>query len=101
GMVCTATFRSVNSWGGGYQGEVTVTNTGTLPLNGWMAHISLPSGQSIGSLWNGTYTQSGSDITVTNAGWNGALGVGQSTTFGFTVNTTGAATGLDPHCMTT
>ncbi|QKW35941.1 lytic polysaccharide monooxygenase [Actinomadura sp. NAK00032] len=100
GMVCTAEYRSTNSWGGGYQGEVKVTNTGTLPLNGWMAHFTFANGETVGSLWNGTYTQSGPDVTVKNAGWNGSLAVGASTTFGFTANAPGSATDLEPHCMT-
>ena len=100
GKVCTAEYRSINSWGGGYQGEVKVTNTGTLPLNGWMAHLTFANGETVGSLWNGTYTQSGPDVTVKNASWNGSLAVGASTTFGLTANAPGSATDLEPHCMT-
>lgn len=100
GMVCSAEYRSVNSWGGGYQGEVKVTNTGTLPLSGWMAHFTFANGETVGSLWNGTYTQSGPDVTVKNAGWNGSLAVGASTTFGFTANAPSSATDVEPHCMT-
>ncbi|MFG1855165.1 lytic polysaccharide monooxygenase [Actinomadura geliboluensis] len=100
GMVCSAEYRSVNSWGGGYQGEVKVTNTGTLPLSGWMAHFTFANGETVGSLWNGTYTQSGPDVTVKNASWNGSLAVGASTTFGFTANAPSSATDVEPHCMT-
>lgn len=100
GMVCTATFRSINSWGGGYQGEVTVTNTGTLPIDGWTAHLTFTGGETIGSLWNGSFTQSGADVAVTNANWNGALAPGASTTFGFTATAPEAASDLEPHCMT-
>ncbi len=100
GMVCSAEYRSVNSWGGGYQGEVKVTNTGTLPLSGWMAHFTFANGETVGSLWNGTFTQSGPDVTVKNASWNGSLAVGASTTFGFTANAPSSATDVGPHCMT-
>ncbi|NEA28369.1 lytic polysaccharide monooxygenase auxiliary activity family 9 protein [Actinomadura bangladeshensis] len=100
GMVCTAEYHSVNSWGGGYQGEVKVTNTGTLPLSGWMAHFTFANGETVGSLWNGTYTQSGPDVTVKNAAWNGSLAVGASATFGFTANAPSSPTTLEPHCMT-
>ena len=47
-------------------------------------------GQSIGQLWNGTLTMSGSTATVRNLSWNASLGAGASTTFGFTAN--GSAT---------
>ncbi|MEU8345513.1 lytic polysaccharide monooxygenase auxiliary activity family 9 protein [Actinomadura meyerae] len=100
GMVCSAEYTSTNSWGGGYQGEIKVTNTGTLPLNGWMAHFTFANGETVGSLWNGTYTQSGPDVTVKNESWNGSLAVGASTTFGFTANAPGSSTDLEPHCMT-
>ncbi|MFG2020010.1 lytic polysaccharide monooxygenase auxiliary activity family 9 protein [Actinomadura geliboluensis] len=100
GMVCSAEYRSVNSWGGGFQGEVKVTNTGTLPLSGWMAHFTFANGETVGSLWNGTFTQSGPDVTVKNASWNGSLAVGASTTFGFTANAPSSATDVEPHCMT-
>ncbi|WP_173074762.1 cellulose binding domain-containing protein [Phytohabitans rumicis] len=34
-------------------------------------------------VWNGTLTTSGSAATVKNVAWNGTLGAGASTTFGF------------------
>ncbi|MGI5202024.1 lytic polysaccharide monooxygenase [Spirillospora sp. CA-108201] len=100
GKVCKAGYRSVGAWSGGYQGEVTVTNTGTLPLNGWMAHFTFANGEAVDSLWNGGFTQSGPDVTVRNANYNGALAVGASTTFGFTVKAPGSPTAIEPHCMT-
>ncbi|NDU76888.1 chitin-binding protein [Actinomadura sp. DSM 109109] len=100
GKVCTAGYRSTGGWNGGYQGEITVTNTGTLPLTGWMAHFTFANGETVDSLWNGSHEQSGPDVTVTNAPYNGALAVGASTTFGFTVKAPGSATALEPHCMT-
>ena len=39
--------------------------------------------------WSGTFAVSGSTLTVSNAAWNGALGSGASTTYGW--NGTGAA----------
>ena len=34
-------------------------------------------------VWNGTLTTSGSAATVKDVAWNGTLGAGASTTFGF------------------
>ncbi len=31
----TATFTTVNSWGNGYQGQVTVTNDSSSPITSW------------------------------------------------------------------
>lgn len=76
---CTATFRALSSWPGGYQGEVTV-KAGASALTGWKVTAS---GLSVGSLWNGVATTSGSTTTVTNAPYNGAVAAGGTTSFGF------------------
>lgn len=72
----------MNSWPGGYQGEVTVTAGGSA-VNGWTVRWTLGSGQTISQLWNGTLSTSGSAVTVKNASFNGSLPAGGSTTFGF------------------
>ena len=58
-------------------------NSGDSPLAGWTVAWAFADGQTVGQLWNGTATTSGSSVTVGNVGWNGALGVGASTAFGF------------------
>ena len=83
---CSATYKVTSSWGGGFQGEVTVRNNGTATLNGWTATWTNPSGVTITQLWNGTMTTSGSTVTVRNLSWNGTLGSGATTTFGFLAN---------------
>lgn len=44
--------------------------------------------QKITNLWNGTYTQSGETVSVSNASYNGTLAPGATTTVGFTVSYT-------------
>ncbi|MBA9001603.1 lytic polysaccharide monooxygenase auxiliary activity family 9 protein [Thermomonospora cellulosilytica] len=97
GTVCTATFRPTSTWSGGFQGEVTVKNSGTNSTSGWTVHMSLPGGTTVNSLWSGAHTQTGTDLTVKNAAWNGSLAPGASTTFGFVANGTPPTT--EPHCM--
>jgi mannan endo-1,4-beta-mannosidase len=43
-------------------------------------------GQTVSQFWNTTLTQSGSGVTATNVSYNGALGAGASTQFGFLGN---------------
>ena len=62
---------------------MTVTN-GSAARNSWTVGWTFPSGQTITQLWNGSYTQSGSSVTVRNASFNGALRAGARTSFGFT-----------------
>ncbi|SFK40874.1 chitin-binding protein [Streptosporangium canum] len=84
GSGCTATYRTVNSWSGGFQAEVTVANRGSSNLNGWTVNWTLGSGSTVNSLWNATYTTSGSAVTAKNADWNRTIAPNGSTTFGFT-----------------
>lgn len=77
----TATYRTVNSWPGGFQGEVTVT-AGSAATS-WNVSWQL-SGESVDQVWNGTATVQGDRVVVRNADWNGTLPAGGTTTFGFT-----------------
>ncbi|GAA2700342.1 cellulose binding domain-containing protein [Actinoplanes palleronii] len=86
---CTAAYKVTGSWSGGFQGEVTVTNTGTTATTGWTVKWAWTGGQTVTQSWGGTAVQSGTAVTVTNASYNGALASGASTTFGFLGGTTG------------
>ncbi|MEN3534101.1 cellulose binding domain-containing protein [Microbispora sp. ZYX-F-249] len=79
---CTASYRTVNSWSGGFQGEVTVT-AGTSAINGWTVGWTLSGGQTINQVWNGTLSVNGSAVRVTNASYNGSIPASGSSTFGF------------------
>ncbi|TXK36208.1 endoglucanase [Nonomuraea sp. C10] len=81
---CTAAFKVVNSWSGGYQGEVTVKNAGTSRITGWA--VSWTGSGAITQIWGGRHTTSGSSVTVRNETWNGSLAPGGTTTFGFLAN---------------
>jgi poly(3-hydroxybutyrate) depolymerase len=84
---CAASYRTTNSWPGGFQGEVTVTAGGSA-ISGWTVRWTLSSGQTITQAWNGTLTTSGSSVSVSNASYNGSLSASATTTFGFLANGT-------------
>jgi cellulose 1,4-beta-cellobiosidase len=88
---CSATYSTVSSWSGGLQGQVVVRNTGSSALNGWRIGWTLPGGEAITNLWNGTLTQSGQAVTVTNASYNAAVPAGGTVTVGFTATTTNSS----------
>ena len=90
---CSATYTSTGSWGGGFQGEVSV-RAGTSALNGWTVSWTFPNGQAVNQAWSGRYTGSGSTATVKNETWNGAVAANGQTTFGFT------GTGAAPTALT-
>ncbi|MEU3166530.1 cellulose binding domain-containing protein [Streptosporangium sp. NPDC006930] len=79
---CTAVYRTANQWSGGFQGEVTVKNTGLVAINGWTANWTF-TGRQINQAWNATVTQPGVAVSARNAAWNGSLAPGATTVFGF------------------
>lgn len=82
---CTAGYRTVQSWSGGFQGEVSIrNNSSTTALSGWTVGMTLAAGQSISSLWNGVNTGTSGSVTVRNAPWSGTTAPNGTTTFGFT-----------------
>jgi poly(3-hydroxybutyrate) depolymerase len=84
---CQASYRTVDSWQGGFQGEVSVTAGGSA-INGWTVRWTPAGDHSITQVWNGTLTTSGSTVTVRNASYNGSVPASGSTTFGFLANGT-------------
>ena len=87
---CSASYRIVNAWGGGFQGEVSVTNTSPGSIGGWRVTLSMTGGASVTQIWGGLTTQTASPYTVANETYNGALGANASTTFGFIASVTGS-----------
>jgi Glycosyl hydrolase family 12/Cellulose binding domain len=81
---CSAAYSLVNTWPGGFQGQVAITNTGAATLHSWTIGWTFPGDQLINDLWNGSYAQSGRAVTVTNASYNGTVAAGGTVTVGFT-----------------
>ena len=79
---CTVTY-ATNVWNTGFTANVTVANTGTSAINGWNIGFTLPSGQSITGSWNAAVTGTSGAISARNAGHNGSIPAGGSTSFGF------------------
>lgn len=83
GIACTATYRVTSQWGGAFQGEATVKNTSTTASSAWTVTFSYADGQQVTQSWNTALTQSGAVVTARNVSYNGNLGAGASTSFGF------------------
>jgi len=71
-------YTVTNQWPGGFGTNITITNTGTTAINGWTLQFSFANGQTITQIWNGSYTQNGSNVTITNASFNGSIAPGAS-----------------------
>jgi expansin (peptidoglycan-binding protein) len=89
---CRVTY-AVNDWGSGFTGTVTIANTGTTTVNGWTLRFAFPGNQRVGQGWSATWSQSGANVTATNASFNANLAPGQSTQIGFN----GTYTGSNPR----
>jgi cellulose 1,4-beta-cellobiosidase len=72
---------SVNQWSTGFTASITITNNGPA-ITSWTLGYSYTGNQTLASGWSGNWTQSGQNVTVTNASWNGALATGGSTSIG-------------------
>ncbi|WP_238008502.1 cellulose binding domain-containing protein [Dactylosporangium sp. AC04546] len=93
GGACSASYRTVNSWSGGFQAEVTV-QAGSSAIGGWTVRWMLAGGQTVSQVWNGRLVTSGTAATVTNESYNGALAAAASTTFGFLATGTASTPAL-------
>jgi chitodextrinase len=98
GAGCTATYSVTNQWSTGFTGNVTVTNTGTSPTKSWQVGWTWPGNQQVTQMWNATGAQSGQSETASSLSYNGALGAGQSTSFGFQASYSGGNGNPTPTC---
>ncbi|MEV7094951.1 serine/threonine-protein kinase [Amycolatopsis sp. NPDC051045] len=91
---CAARYQVVKSWNGGFQGLVTVRNSGRADVTAWTVSWPTPAGTSIDDLWNGRLVRTGATSAIANAEWNAVLKPGESTTFGFVALARGGNRGL-------
>ncbi|HWU08632.1 MAG TPA: PQQ-dependent sugar dehydrogenase [Streptomyces sp.] len=83
--------RKVTAWGTGATVDLTVTNTGSTPVNGWTLEFTLPPGQTVVSDWNTDLTQLSNTVEAYNASHNATIAPGASITLGYLVDHTGNA----------
>ena len=84
GGSCHIGYTITNQWTPGFQVALSINNTSTTAINGWTLTWSYANGQTISQLWNGSETQSGPTVTVTNLNYDANIPAGGSlTTVGF------------------
>src|SRR5258707_5144389 len=92
GASCQVSYTIPSQWSGGFGASIVITNQGTTTLNSWSLAFSFANGQMITQVWNGSYTQSGSAVTVTNLSYNGTLAPGATVNPGFNASWSGTNT---------
>ncbi|MFI0899004.1 cellulose binding domain-containing protein [Streptomyces sp. NPDC020983] len=83
GAACHVTYTRSSEWPGGFTADVSLGNTGSVPVNGWSLTFSFPGDQKVTSGWNATVTQSGRSVTAANVAYNAAISPGGTVSFGF------------------
>jgi endoglucanase len=78
---CSVAYSLQSSWSNGFVVSITVTNLGS-PITSWSLGYSYSGNQQLSNGWNGTWSQSGQKITVTNASYNGSVGTNGTVNFG-------------------
>jgi cellulase/cellobiase CelA1 len=77
-----------NKWTNGYCARVDLTNNRTVAITGWTVALEVGAA-TVQNSWSGTFTKSGTKLTVTPAAYNKNLAVGAATNFGFCMNFSG------------
>jgi mannan endo-1,4-beta-mannosidase len=84
GAGCSVGYRIVNEWSGGFQGEITIRNTGTTTISGWTLAFAFSNGQTVTNMWGGAPTQDGGTVSVAPASYTSTIPADGSVTVGFT-----------------
>lgn len=83
-LSCAVSYGPVNSWPGGFQAQVTLTDTGPSPISSWALTWTFPGDQQIVTIWNATATQSGEKVAVAGESYDATIAAAGSVTIGFT-----------------
>jgi len=80
---------------GSFGAVVTINNTGTTAWTSWTLTWTFANGQTFQSLWGGTETQSGANVTITSLSYDGSIAAGGSTSqLGFNANWNGVTNAI-------
>lgn len=66
---CLADY-ATQRWPNGYMVWMSVTNTGSDPVDNWWVEFDLPSGAQIDEGWNGTFTLKNNRVRVDAPSWH-------------------------------
>ncbi len=75
---CQVQYTVHHQWKTRFTLVISITNGGP-PITSWALAYSYSGNQSLTEGWSGNWSQSGKNVTVTNASGNGSLGTGTST----------------------
>ncbi|NKE62974.1 hypothetical protein FXN61_42145 [Lentzea sp. PSKA42] len=80
---CTVAYRISGQWPGGFQGGITIRNTGRAAINGWTLQWSFGDGQTVKHMWNASPSQRGATVSATNVSYTATIAPGGEVSIGF------------------
>lgn len=80
---CAVRYRISGQWPGGFQGEVTIRNTGSAAINGWTLQWSFADGQTVSQMWNASSSQRGATVSAASLHYTAAIAPGREVSIGF------------------
>lgn len=83
--VCETNVVISNSWEGGYQAEITITNISERDIIDW--YVTFNCEDTIVDMWNATLVSTENNVyEINNADWNSCISGNANVTFGFIAN---------------
>jgi cellulase/cellobiase CelA1 len=80
-----------NSWRGGFNAELVVTNLASQPLAGWTVQLQMADDVRVTQAWSAESKQVATGVTLSSQPWNTYLAPGASVHFGFAATGSAAA----------
>jgi hypothetical protein len=77
-------------WGTGATVSIDIKNNGSTAINGWTIVWSFAGNQKITQMWNASFTQSETRVTVKNLSYNSTIPFKGSVSFGFNLSYSGS-----------
>ncbi|GLV60583.1 glucanase [Dictyobacter sp. S3.2.2.5] len=88
---CQVTYSVPSQWPGGFTGNIVVQNTSSSAWTSWKLTFSFASSnQTVSQGWNGNFTQSGQNVTVTNVDYNANVATNGTANPGFNASWSGS-----------
>jgi len=76
GFACHVSYSVSSQWNDGFNGAISVENTGSTKITSWTLTWTWAGNQDVTSAWNANSTQSGKNVTFTSESYNGTISPG-------------------------
>ncbi len=73
---CHVDYSVTSQWNNGFNGAITIKNTGASPIKDWTLTWIWPGNQAITQSWDASYTQSGANVQLAYMSYNSTIAPG-------------------------